>query len=543
MSNALNKYAAVFLPTIPGREALAKKVIRSFLAQEVGKIFVFLNGHTDMQRLSFRRHKNIVYIPKKKGTGPISRFQHITSSAYGDFKYIFTVDDDILYPLDYVSSTIEQLNEHGDSYAISYHVSSWKTGAPFYQERSTTRIETETKDSIIMPFGGSGASAYSRKLFSKMESSEIPKEIFEYNDDIWLSSFVQNQGYLFLRPATRKNWMSIQRPHPSKNLFESEKSSGFKRRNNKLKIAIDKYNLKLNRVRSKELVKQAKPKNKYDIFIYIKTYNRAAEVINLLRDLSMPTNLSIGVKVYDDSSHGYEGVQSFISKRNWEYHRFRVNNGKLKAWLVSNEILSDAKSRNSKYFMILPDDIRLCDDFLNRSITVWNRIQDDKKAALVLARDSSRDQGSGPGPCWTGISPKLVNKFVWETGWVDEMFISEKKYFEILEYSCNEVSPKRFRTKNISSGVGRQASLRIVNSGHKLYCVDRSLVRFVGCESKMNKEERILNPMVALGFIDVKKAPAKKAPAKKAPAKKAPAMRRGRSKIRIAPKTRKVKEK
>jgi hypothetical protein len=118
------------------------------------------------------------------------------------------------------------------------------------------------------------------------------------------------------------------------------------------------------------------------------------------------------------------------------------------------------------------------------------------------------------------------------------MFISEKKYFEILGYKCSEVPAKRFRTKNISSGVGRQASLQIVRSGHKLYCVDRSLVKFVACKSKMNKEERILNPMIALDFIDAKKVPAKKVPAKKVPAKK-----HGKSKIRIAPKTNKTRKK
>jgi len=564
VNNSLNKYAAVFMPTVPGREVLAKKVIRSFLAQGVGKIFVLLNGHTDQQKLSFRRRKNIVYISKRKGTGPISRFQHITSAAYGDFKYIFTVDDDILYPPDYICSTISQLDKYGDSYAISYHVSSWETESPLYQRRTTTRIEADTRVPIITPFGGSGASAYSRELFSKMESSKIPKKIFEYNDDIWLSSFVQSQGYLFLRPATRKNWLTIQRPHPSKNLFESEKSSGFKRRNSKLKIAIDKYNLKLNKIRNEKSVKEVKQDNKYDIFIYIKTYNRAAEAMSLLRDLSIPANLSIGVKVFDDgSSDNYSQVQDFINKIGWEYYRFDVNNGKTKAWLVSNEILNDAKNRDSKYFMILPDDIRLCDDFLNRSITVWNKILDDKKVALVLAKDSSRDRGSGPGPCWTGIVPKLANKFVWETGWVDEMFISEKKYFEILGYKCSEVPAKRFRTKNISSGVGRQASLQIVRSGHKLYCVDRSLVKFVACKSKMNKEERILNPMIALDFIDAKKVPAKKVPAKKVPAKKVPAKKvpakkvpakkvpakkvpakkHGKSKIRIAPKTNKTRKK
>jgi len=511
-----NKEAIVLMPTVPGRERLAITVIRSFIRQRAGKIVVFLNGHNRLQSKAFPKSDKLLYIVNKPGTGPICRFRAIHPRIYENYKYLFTVDDDINYPIDYLDKTIKALELHGDNYVISYHTSIWGENDPNYRSRKTTRIDSLSDSGLVMPFGGSGASAFSKSVFSKIAHSKIPKSSFEYNDDIWLSSFVQKTGLLFYRPPTSKNWLTIQKPHPKTNLFDSEKAQNFKRRNRKLKLAMTQHGLDLTKnkrdfAKSSRAVALATSKkssgqgDEYDVFIYIKTYNRRSHIKALIKDIVSNTgDYRIGLKVYDDgSTHDYSVVKKHLLNNKWDYVRFAKNNGKKRAWRVSNEIYKDAKRRNSKYFMILPDDIRLCSNFFNKAIGMWSSIPHANKAAMVLAKDSGRNTEKGPGPCWTNTAPIRISDDVWETAWVDEMFISEKKYFSLLNYQVNKIPSKRFlNNNNISSGVGRQVSMRMRDKKHRLYCVDKSLVRFSECKSEMNPREREANPMVALSFID-----------------------------------------
>ena len=492
-----NNLSMVFVPTIPGREGLVIKVINNFLTQGVGKIVMLLNGYHIRGRRLLPRNKRIEYILNKKATGPISRFQAITRDRVKNFEYIFTVDDDIDYPKDYIEKNIDLLDKYGDKYIISYHAHYWKNPVPDYKLRITHRIEKGSNSFIEFPFGGSGASAFSKEVFLKIESSKIPKMLFPYNDDIWLSTFAKSNNVKFLRPPTKENWIKIQTPHPVVNLYNEEKKTAFKRRNRKLKMAISEFGLLLSDKR--EFIDDIS-----DFYIYIKSYNRASSAINLINDIER-NRKEFDIKVFlvnDCSSEDYTEVKSLLDDYNWEYKRFNKNHGKKDAWMVSDFIYSDVKNKNSKNFMVFSDDIRLCDNFFNEALERWNSILDKNKASMVLIKDSGRDRGMGPGPCWTGVSPNKINEEVWLTGWVDELFIAERNYFENLNYSVPPINKDRFRKNpKISSGVGRSNSIRLRNIGKNMYCVDKSLAVFINCNSEMNPMERVDNPLISLDFI------------------------------------------
>jgi hypothetical protein len=500
----LSKKAIIIMPTIPGREASAIKVINIFLSQNVGKIIVLLNGHSQTRARMFPKNPIINYKINPPRTGPISRYEAINTKSTAGFNYIFTVDDDIEYPSDYVSKNIDLIDRFGSNYILSYHSHYWEKNLASYKARKTYRVEKETNNFDIFHFGGSGASVFSRASFEKIISSKIPKRHFEYNDDIWLAAFAASMGLKFLRPPTKANWIKIQHPHPVNNLYNKEMKNNFKNRNAKLHMAIKKYGVKLNYKGSFEGDKPIKNKEHFDITIYIKSFNRARYALKLINDIvKNKQKYKIKVILIDDcSSQNYSSVKNILNKNGWEYTRLRKNHGRQEAWMVSNVIYSDVKNRTSKYFMVFPDDIRLCENFFNIAIKYWESIADINKVSMVLAKDSGRDKGRGPGPCWTGFNPVLLNNFVWKTGWVDEFFIAEEKYFRKMNYQISKIPKARFsNNKNISSGVGRDASVRLHGAGFGLYCVNKSLAVFVNCNSEMNPEERKVTPLKTLDFV------------------------------------------
>ena len=73
-------------------------------------------------------------------------------------------------------------------------------------------------------------------------------------------------------------------------------------------------------------------------------------------------------------------------------------------------------------------------------------------------------------------------------------FISEKKFFEVLNYKLEEIPKTRWvGNPNLSSGVGQQISLRLYNMNLNMYHTKKSFVYHGNHESKMNKVERVVN--------------------------------------------------
>lgn len=253
--------------------------------------------------------------------------------------------------------------------------------------------------------------------------------------------------------------------------------------------------------------KKRKSVKKIDISIL--TYNRPEYLCLLFKDLEREISKNkdkfiVTIRIYNDFSKlNYRKPLEVIRRNRWVIFNEKRNNGKVNAWRLVTKQYRKCLNSTADYFIFLPDDVRLCNNFLKRVTETWDSIKDDKKISLTLAKDSGRDRGLGPGPCWTNMAPKKINN-VWLTGWSDGLIICNKEYLHKLNFRINAIKKSRFKDKHISSGVGRDVSKRLTSLGYNLYCVDKSLVRFSDPESKMNKEERKRNPLIALDFVDEK---------------------------------------
>jgi hypothetical protein len=147
-------------------------------------------------------------------------------------------------------------------------------------------------------------------------------------------------------------------------------------------------------------------------------------------------------------------------------------------------------------FFQFPDDIRLCKDFFKRALALWEGIEDPKKLALNLLRDKRAD-----GMCWTPIDPQDAGD-VLKVGWVDGLFVADRRYFSLLDYKVAPVTDRCWKTSpNLGSGVYQNVSCSLFQQGN-FYCVKQSLVVHTNSASQMNPVARQQHPLRAVNFID-----------------------------------------
>ena len=220
----------------------------------------------------------------------------------------------------------------------------------------------------------------------------------------------------------------------------------------------------------------------FDFFIVITTYNRPEMLKKLLDEIeSKKKDYKIFVTIFDDG-----GEQKIDINKN--YHKkinLYPNNGKKKYYRTINSTFSFLKNVQSKYFIYLPDDVELVDNFFDEAKRIYEAINFKDKICLSILTDGRVNRTN-----WTNFKTKDFGEY-YKTQWNDLCFICEKKFFEKLDYQIFAISPKRWNgNPNLSSGVGQQISTRLMNLNLGMYHTKKSLVIHGDHESKMNFHER-----------------------------------------------------
>jgi glycosyltransferase involved in cell wall biosynthesis len=221
----------------------------------------------------------------------------------------------------------------------------------------------------------------------------------------------------------------------------------------------------------------------YDFCVIITTYNRPDMLYKLLENISeQKKDYKILVTVFDDGST----VKYDVSKYNVKKIGMAPNMGKQKYYIVFNSTFSYIKNINSKYYVYLPDDIQLVNNFFDETKRIYESITDHNKICLSLLTDGRVHRTN-----WVNFKTVDRGEY-YQTQWNDLCFICEKKFFEVLNYRLDEIPKSRWKNNpNLSSGVGQQITLRLFNLGYGMYHTKTSMVIHGSHESKMNKVERI----------------------------------------------------
>jgi hypothetical protein len=116
------------LTTIPSRFEILPVVLKCLLPQ-VTRLNVMINEHTIQQRVELSRmfmmeqiNGRLFFEETDNHLTDSDKYYNIEEAEAG---YIFTCDDDIFYPPDYVQKSIEAIEKYGRKYVISYHGRVW----------------------------------------------------------------------------------------------------------------------------------------------------------------------------------------------------------------------------------------------------------------------------------------------------------------------------------------------------------------------------------------------------------------------------------
>ena len=216
------------------------------------------------------------------------------------------------------------------------------------------------------------------------------------------------------------------------------------------------------------------------ILTIITSYNRKESLINLVDKLEKQNT---DIIIYDDCSD----FQPFTPN----YVKFKFNYGKEYLWLKFKYIFKDIP-KNYDYYIFLPDDVDIQPNFIENCVELWGGLEDENKISLSILTDSRTEK-----PNWTNFKPIIKNEYI-QTQWNDLCFICEKEFFNI---EIQPISIKRWvilqKELNIhlGSGLGGQISRYLNDKGKTMYHTKKSLVNHLKGDSKMNYEERLINPL------------------------------------------------
>lgn len=216
------------------------------------------------------------------------------------------------------------------------------------------------------------------------------------------------------------------------------------------------------------------------VLTIITSYNRKESLTNLLNKLD---NQKTDVLIFDDNS-------DFQLDRK-DYLKFSFNYGKEYLWLKFKKIFQEIP-KEYDYFIILPDDIDIDHNFIENSVDLWCKLSDKNKICLSLLSDIRTTK-----PNWTNFQPITQGNYI-KTQWNDLCFICEKEFFNI---EIQPISLKRWvilekqLNMKLGSGLGGQISRYWHKLDRSMYHTTQSQVYHKKGISKMNFEERLINPL------------------------------------------------
>lgn len=235
-------------------------------------------------------------------------------------------------------------------------------------------------------------------------------------------------------------------------------------------------------------------KTRPSIQIVLPSFNRNQILKHFLYKVNEEAKeFDVSVDIFDDGSKEpvVENADQYPNLVSLGIHRYN-NHGKQKYWQLVTHIFQYLKYCNSDIYMYLADDLGLVDGFFQKAINYWNAINDPNKVSLTLGVDHREK-------CWTNFK-RVKYTFgayeVYQTQWLDMMMLFNRKLLEALDYQIYPISPRRWKKDpKVSSGVGRQISLRLHEAGYSLYQVTESLISHGQHPSMMNPEARKISPL------------------------------------------------
>ncbi|MEN9578823.1 MAG: hypothetical protein RJA70_1832 [Pseudomonadota bacterium] len=484
------------IATLLNRKDALRDTVESILPQ-VDKLIVYQNGYREtFDFLTSPKVEVISSLDTGIDMGDAGKFYRL--GEYHDAFY-FSIDDDLIYPQDYVDHLLDILVQHDERVIVSAHGRVMVRSPKSYYKDKIKVFHFEESVELTSPchFGGTGVMAFSTTCV-KIDFSDFK---FPNMADVWMGLHARAHNIPILVARHPAGWMR----HSDKfdvdtTIFRTNESSPATEHSNKLVEALD-FSLINTSSGSPRVQRQAKVikfkrashliSTDFLITVAIPTFNRPEMLARLVAQLDEAAKcFRVRLVIFDDGSNPPVEKSRLTGTHFESVEIFRYeNHGKKKYWQLVNIIFDKLSTIASEYYVYLGDDLEVAPEFFSQVVFNWVSIKDPQKVSLNLLRDARLKS-------WTNferIDVKFGDFAVSRTQWLDMIMVFDRR---LLEYRLEPVPATRWSNNPLlSSGVGAQLSSRLNDLGFSMYQVMSSLVRHEDHESQMNPEERRINPL------------------------------------------------
>ena len=202
--------------------------------------------------------------------------------------------------------------------------------------------------------------------------------------------------------------------------------------------------------------------------------------------------VKLHVFIWDDAGSKSIFYCPQISMTYFKYHRFEKNHGKEGFWQIIDQVVMQGREVSWDYFLLLQDDLSLCEDFFGRVLGAWQAIGDENSVINLFTDDFRKGR-----PVWGCEQPavcELDGVKLWKCNWTDPMFFCTRPALDALEY---KIKPINHHAPHLGSRVGQQLTKRWAETGIKIYQGYETFTHHGNHESKMNPELRKKRPLIA----------------------------------------------
>jgi len=445
--------------TVKGREEALKETVNSIINQ-VDKLIIYQNGYKEI--FDFLKNDKIeVYSSIETGIdmGDAGKFYKL--SEYKN-NYYFSIDDDLIYPSDYVKVSLENLINYKNEIIVTYHGRTLLENAKSYYKDA--KIKHKCLDTVnyydFVHFGGTGVMAFHTSFV------KINFNYFKHPNmaDIWVGLFARENNIPILVIPHTSNWIKYSDKFDTNDTIYNTHISN--------SIIQDSLILNFNK---KQIIKYKQIVND-NIYFLIPSFNRYDKLLNLLKQIN--DEAKCNVILYNDASTDERYKTINHNFNNVKCIHGSVNNGKSKYNETIKILFNEALNSGGDYFVLIADDFILCKSFIEKLSPFLNEYS-------ITNVFSLRPEGWG------------------RLGWVDGAISASRggisNLIPLIPDNLKVVEGK-------STGVWRKITdyFSVTNkTNYKLIALNYSLCQHDGNDdSKLHPKHRLKTPITATNFYD-----------------------------------------
>ncbi|MCX7125357.1 MAG: hypothetical protein NTU49_06350 [Gammaproteobacteria bacterium] len=190
------------LASIPQRIDALEKVINSTIDQ-FDIINVYLNEYLTVPSFLYHNKIRIFASDIYENIGDVGKFFPLQ----GCLGYLFTLDDDLLYPPDYAKTMISKILQYNRSAFICVHANTLPKNSKlrsYHKNRKVTHFSKKLKRDKIVDIPGTGTLAFHSSLYQiKMEDFTLPNMT-----DIWLYKIAKERNIPVISVERKRRWVT-----------------------------------------------------------------------------------------------------------------------------------------------------------------------------------------------------------------------------------------------------------------------------------------------------------------------------------------------